>query len=220
MSPVFIFTETIADQIRAGRKKIEVPEGARISSAAMDLIRDNKAEIVYVSPDSEPPKGLPSDRAGVQDTGPSQAEAVRGEPSEGTVIKETVKESLGEVSDTDVEKIVNRVIARFRELKGEVAPSSAPDREAAEEEGADLVICRCEEITRGEIKAAIRNGMKTLNGVKRITRAGMGLCQGQTCQRLVIQILARELGIPAGSVEPTTARAPVRPIPISAFATG
>ena len=52
-----------------------------------------------------------------------------------------------------------------------------------------MIICRCEEITKGEIKAAIRNGMHTVNGIKRITRAGMGLCQGQTCQRLVIQNL-------------------------------
>lgn len=220
MSPVFIFTKTIADQIRAGQKKIEVPEGARISSAAMDLIRDNKVEIVYVGPENKPPQERPSEPEAVDETVPSETEEIQDEPSETTVIRETVKESLSEVSDEDVEEIVNRVIVRFRELKGEVAPTDIPESEVAEEEGDDLVICRCEEITRGEIKAAIRNGMKTINGVKRITRAGMGLCQGQTCQRLVIQILASELGIPAGSVEPTTARAPVRPIPISAFATG
>ncbi|OPX41664.1 MAG: (2Fe-2S)-binding protein [Desulfobacteraceae bacterium 4484_190.3] len=88
------------------------------------------------------------------------------------------------------------------------------------EDDDDLVICRCEEITKGEIKQAIRNGMRTLNGIKRITRAGMGLCQGQTCQRLVSQILASELGIPLSEVTPTTARAPVRPLKLSAFATG
>ena len=82
----------------------------------------------------------------------------------------------------------------------------------------DLVICRCEEITRGEIKEAIRNGMRTLNGIKRITRAGMGLCQGQTCQRLVAQILSEELGISAADVDPTTARGPVRPLRLEVFA--
>ena len=63
------------------------------------------------------------------------------------------------------------------------SPADAPDD--------DMIICRCEEITKGEIKAAIRNGMQTLNGIKRVTRAGMGLCQGQTCQRLVTQIAIR-----------------------------
>ena len=82
----------------------------------------------------------------------------------------------------------------------------------------DLVICRCEEITRGEIINAIRNGMRTLNGVKRITRAGMGLCQGQTCQRLVAQIMTEELRLSAAEIDPTTARGPVRPLRLEVFA--
>ncbi len=83
-----------------------------------------------------------------------------------------------------------------------------------------MIICRCEEITKGEIREAIRSGIKTLNGIKRVTRAGMGLCQGQTCERLVSQILCEELGVKREEVEPSTARAPVRPVPISVFATG
>ena len=62
--------------------------------------------------------------------------------------------------------------------------------------------------------------MQTVSGIKRITRAGMGLCQGQTCERLVTQILARELGRAPAELEPMTARAPVRPLPLSVFATG
>ena len=42
----------------------------------------------------------------------------------------------------------------------------------------DLIICRCEEVTEGEIKKAIRSGARTITGIKRRTRAGMGLCQG------------------------------------------
>ncbi|MBW2094769.1 MAG: (2Fe-2S)-binding protein [Deltaproteobacteria bacterium] len=125
----------------------------------------------------------------------------------------------GALSEEDVEIIVNRVISRFRELKGE-KPVESVTKDAAPADDDDLVICRCEEITKGEIKEAIRNGMRTLNGIKRITRAGMGLCQGQTCQRLVTQILASELGVPPGEVTPTTARAPVRPLKLSVFATG
>ncbi|MBW2467930.1 MAG: (2Fe-2S)-binding protein [Deltaproteobacteria bacterium] len=81
-----------------------------------------------------------------------------------------------------------------------------------------MIICRCEEITKGEIKAAIRNGMHTVNGVKRITRAGMGLCQGQTCQRLVIRIIAEELRKSVADIAPTTARGPVRPLRMAVFA--
>ena len=46
-----------------------------------------------------------------------------------------------------------------------------------------VIICRCEEITYGEIKQAIRDGATTLDGIKRVTRAGKGLCQGRTGTR-------------------------------------
>ncbi len=59
------------------------------------------------------------------------------------------------------------------------------------------VICRCETITEGEIVEAINSpvGARTVDGVKRRTRAGMGRCQGGFCGPRVTQILARELNI-------------------------
>jgi NAD(P)H-nitrite reductase large subunit len=44
----------------------------------------------------------------------------------------------------------------------------------------DMIICRCEEITKGEIRRAIYDGMYTLTEIRRYLRTGMGLCQGQT----------------------------------------
>ncbi|MGN0846873.1 MAG: FAD-dependent oxidoreductase [Kiritimatiellia bacterium] len=60
------------------------------------------------------------------------------------------------------------------------------------------VVCRCEGITEGEIRAAIRArvGARTLDGVKRRTRSGMGRCQGGFCTPRLIEILGRELGAP------------------------
>ena len=59
------------------------------------------------------------------------------------------------------------------------------------------VICRCEVVTEGEIVNAIRRplGAKTLDGVKRRTRAGMGRCQAGFCSPRVVEILARELSV-------------------------
>ena len=59
------------------------------------------------------------------------------------------------------------------------------------------MICRCETITEGEIIDAIRRvpGAKSLDGVKRRTRAGMGRCQGGFCSPRVMEILARERGV-------------------------
>ena len=57
------------------------------------------------------------------------------------------------------------------------------------------IICRCEMVTEGEIIDAIRRplGAKSLDGVKRRTRAGMGRCQSGFCSPKVMEILAREL---------------------------
>jgi glycerol-3-phosphate dehydrogenase len=59
------------------------------------------------------------------------------------------------------------------------------------------VICRCETVTEGEIIDAIRRplGARSLDGVKRRTRAGMGRCQAGFCSPKVLEILARELGV-------------------------
>lgn len=58
------------------------------------------------------------------------------------------------------------------------------------------IICRCEQISEAEIVEAIRRGAKSLDGVKRRTRAGMGRCQGGFCAPRVMEILSRELGVP------------------------
>ena len=60
------------------------------------------------------------------------------------------------------------------------------------------IICRCESISEGEIVDAIRRspGARSLDGVKRRVRAGMGRCQGGFCAPRVMEILSRELGVP------------------------
>ncbi len=74
------------------------------------------------------------------------------------------------------------------------------------------LICRCEEITKGEIRKAVHDGMFTITEIRRYLRCGMGLCQGQTCARLVKGILAKELGVPYDELEPAVSRVPMRPI--------
>lgn len=60
------------------------------------------------------------------------------------------------------------------------------------------IICRCENVTEGEIKEAIRTNPKPhdLDGVKRRTRAQMGRCQGGFCTPYIVKLLAKELNIP------------------------
>ena len=76
----------------------------------------------------------------------------------------------------------------------------------------DMIICRCEEVTKGEIRKAVHDGMFTLTEIRRYLRTGMGLCQGQTCSKLVKSIVAMELGLTPADIEPAVSRAPMRHI--------
>jgi len=225
MAAVFIFAEQVRSIVRSGKNEIEIPAGARISSAAADLIKENKIRIKTVAPGRVSP-------AETTVTGDNSTRTVKKtnrkkqvEPPAEKMKRDTPLENSAEISKDELEEIVNRVVERFKQLKGSGAEnkgSNTPVQAAVKADAAtdrdDLVICRCEEITRAEIKETIRNGMRTLNGVKRITRAGMGLCQGQTCQQLVARILTEELGLSAADIDPTTARGPVRPLRLAVFA--
>ena len=78
----------------------------------------------------------------------------------------------------------------------------------------NVIICRCEEITKGEIRRAVADGMYTMAEIRRYLRCTMGLGQGQTCGRLV----AKELGVSPAELEPETSRAPMRPTELHIFA--
>lgn len=84
----------------------------------------------------------------------------------------------------------------------------------------DVLVCRCEEVTKKEIIEAIREGATTVDAVKRRTRAGMGLCQGRNCSRTVKSLIAKELKKPVSSIPPESKRPPVRPVKLSVFAQG
>ena len=62
------------------------------------------------------------------------------------------------------------------------------------------VLCRCEQVTEAEILQSIRRGARTMDGVKHLTRAGMGRCQGGFCSPFILKHLADALGIPPARV--------------------
>ena len=76
----------------------------------------------------------------------------------------------------------------------------------------DMIVCRCEEVTVGDIKRAIADGATSITAVKRRTRAGMGLCQGRTCSKLVSKMLTDALGLRGAELPLDTARPPLRPV--------
>lgn len=83
--------------------------------------------------------------------------------------------------------------------------------------GEDIIICRCQEVTEQEILEAVADGAVTVDGVKRRTRACMGLCQGKTCGRMVQNLVARATGQDPALVTPQKSRMPVRPLRMGIF---
>ena len=85
------------------------------------------------------------------------------------------------------------------------------------QEDDDILICRCEEISKGEIRQAVHDGIRTMEEMRRYLRNGMGLCQGQTSGKLVKGIIARELGVNMTALEPSTSRSPIRPVEMKIY---
>jgi len=225
MAPAFIFAEQVRSIVKSGKKEIEIPEGARISSAAADLIKEHQIQIKTVAPGLAASGATSSPDDIATETVNKANRKKQASPSAENPKTDPQFENSAEITEEELEEIVNRIVKRFKQLKGGEAQKedsknadTAVKKKDESTDTDDLVICRCEEITRGEIKDAIRNGIHTLNGIKRITRAGMGLCQGQTCQQLIARILTEELGLAAADIDPTTARGPVRPLRLEVFA--
>ena len=60
----------------------------------------------------------------------------------------------------------------------------------------EVIVCRCEEVLRKEILNAIKQGARDLDSVKRMTRAGMGMCQGRSCSVLIRNMLYDTVHVP------------------------
>lgn len=82
----------------------------------------------------------------------------------------------------------------------------------------DVIICRCEDVTYGEIVDAISAGLTTTEEIKRVLRCGMGPCQGRTCSRLIARIIADETGTKVADVPYPAVRPPSRPVEIGTLA--
>lgn len=86
----------------------------------------------------------------------------------------------------------------------------------------DTIICRCEEVTAGEIRETIADFIAkeeiSIQEIKRLTRAGMGNCQGRMCESTIAQMISIETKRPVAEMEWFTPRPPVKPIPLGSLA--
>jgi bacterioferritin-associated ferredoxin len=93
-------------------------------------------------------------------------------------------------------KAIAKAIAGLRVQPPEV---STPLGRYVQRTADDEIVCRCERVTAGEIRALIRTGCRDISEVKAVTRAGMGACGAKTCTALVHRLF-REEGIPDAEV--------------------
>ena len=102
----------------------------------------------------------------------------------------------------------------------------------------ETIICQCEEVTLGDLigvqppnylsrppamcarslETLLKDGPANQDQIKRLTRAGMGICQGRRCRDQVAMLLAIETGKPFAAIPLASHRAPVRPIPLKILA--
>lgn len=77
----------------------------------------------------------------------------------------------------------------------------------------DLMICRCEEVSVGDIRQVVGEGHWEINRVKAHCRVGMGRCQGRMCGAAAAEIIARESGRNIQEIGRLRAQAPIKPVP-------
>ncbi len=82
----------------------------------------------------------------------------------------------------------------------------------------EVIACRCEEISAGQIRQAVSLGATGPNQVKAFLRCGMGPCQGRLCGPIVGAVIARARGVPIAEIGNYRPRAPYKPITIGTLA--
>ena len=125
--------------------------------------------------------------AGIQSPGLTAAPAI------GLQVESLVTELLGEKNKNPKFNPIRKAIIRPKELTDE-------ERANLIKENPDYgqIVCRCEEVSKGEVLDAMRRSLPcdTVDGIKRRVRPGMGRCQGSFCGQQVIRLIAEEKQIP------------------------
>ncbi|MBW2004284.1 MAG: FAD-dependent oxidoreductase [Deltaproteobacteria bacterium] len=140
-----------------------------------------------------------------------------GNPLQGAEIIDTVLNKASrktQIVKVRVPKGIAKKVAGFRVQREEATlPVVKPTADKIPD---DAIVCRCERVTAGEIRKWIRRGVRDLNQIKAITRAGMGACGSKTCGDLILQLFKDE-GVPAEDITLHTIRPLFIEAPLGVF---
>jgi len=113
-----------------------------------------------------------------------------------------------------LDRAVAKAAAGIWVQEKQVEPSTIYEKQLPPDEA---IVCRCERVSAGEIKAAIRSGVRDMNQLKALTRAGMGACGSKTCRPMIWRIFKEE-GIDLKTVTDRVDRPLFVEVPIGVFA--
>ena len=134
--------------------------------------------------------------------------------AEGTIVGLSVAQDLGHAIDEAQRERARAMLRRHRRFQRALWDLYAAPPYSTRRATAETVICRCEEVTLGQIEQALAEKMTSAGAIKRRTRLGMGRCQGRYCAPVLEALLAERLGTERGEFTGFAPRVPVKPVPI------
>ena len=152
------------------------------------------------------------------------------ETGDRVTVLDTVGASLGEVEVTAVRAIKandrtilvkvrapKAIAARIAGIRVQEGDVTKPLDRYVERTADDTIVCRCERVSAGEIRALIRQGRRDISEIKAVTRACMGSCGAKTCTPLIHRLF-REEGVPESEIVDQLMRPLFMEVPLGTFA--
>ena len=177
---------------RAGLEKVLAGSAANVSNIPVRQVITSFAGLRAHEDGGDFIIGVPEDAPNFFDCVGIESPGLSAAPAIGRYVADSISTKLNAAKKDTWNGCRKDIVAT-----AELSPSEH-DALIKENPAYGTIICRCESITEGEILDAIHRplGARTLDGIKRRTRAGMGRCQSGFCMHRVMTILQRELGIP------------------------
>ncbi|MEP6701457.1 MAG: FAD/NAD(P)-binding oxidoreductase [Betaproteobacteria bacterium] len=135
----------------------------------------------------------------------------------GQLVAYAALSDLGIDVDSRTQRALRARVSRLRGFQRGLARAFAWPAERAATLGDDVVLCRCENVTVGDIRRAMDQalGPTEVNRVKAMTRCGMGRCQGRVCGPALQEVVASHAGIPPEAAGRLRVQAPIKPLALS-----
>ncbi|MCA0417593.1 MAG: NAD(P)/FAD-dependent oxidoreductase [Proteobacteria bacterium] len=124
---------------------------------------------------------------------------------------------LGEPVDRSHLDEIGKKLSRLAAFRAGLDRAFAYPAGWISEQPDETILCRCENVTFGEVRATIRrHSPQEVNRLKALARPGMGRCQGRVCGAVLAELLAATSGRPLATVGRLRGQAPIKPLPYTA----